>query len=110
MSPEQAELTSQDIDTRSDIYSLGVLLYELLTGAQPFNPKTLHEAAFDEILRVIRSEDPPKPSTRLLNLGEEATNVAASRRTDIRTLSKRLHEELEWIPLKAMRKEKGPAV
>jgi len=106
MSPEQAELTSQDIDTRSDIYSLGVLLYELLTGILPFEPQTLRAAAFDEILRVIREDDPPRPSTRLLALGKEATPVAVSRRTDVKTLAKRLGKELEWIPLKAMRKER----
>jgi serine/threonine protein kinase/predicted Zn-dependent protease len=106
MSPEQAELTNRDIDTRTDIYSLGVLLYELLTGALPFDDTTLCSVAFDEVLRIIRDQDPPRPSARLLSLGEEATRVAASRRTDIRTLSRRLHRELEWIPLKAMRKER----
>ncbi|MHC4093823.1 MAG: serine/threonine protein kinase, partial [Planctomycetota bacterium] len=73
MSPEQAELTAQDIDTRSDIYALGVLLYELLTGALPFDPKTLRQAAFGEIQRIIREQEPPKPSTRLSSLGDEST-------------------------------------
>jgi parallel beta-helix repeat protein len=107
MSPEQAEMAGQDIDTRTDIYSLGVLLYELLTGALPFEPKTLREAAFAEIQRIIREQDPPRPSTRLTSLGEEAKKVAESRRTAVATLAKRLHKELEWIPLKAMRKERA---
>jgi serine/threonine protein kinase/Tfp pilus assembly protein PilF len=106
MSPEQAEMTTQDIDTRSDIYSLGVLLYELLTGALPFEPKTLRQVAFGEIQRIVREEKPPRPSTRLSSLGEEATKVAQSRRTEVATLTKRLKKELEWIPLKAMRKER----
>ena len=72
MSPEQAELSGVDVDTRSDIYSLGVLLYELLTGTTPFDSETLKQAAFDEMRRIIREEEPPKPSTRLSTLGDHA--------------------------------------
>ena len=70
MSPEQAEMSGLDIDTRSDIYSLGVLLYELLTGTTPFDRKRLSQAAYDELIRIIREEEPPKPSTRLCRSGE----------------------------------------
>jgi serine/threonine protein kinase len=106
MSPEQANLTSQDVDTCSDIYSMGVVLYELLTGALPFDRRTLEREGLAGIQRIIREEDPPRPSARLLSLGEEAVTIAKSRRTDVKRLARLLHKELEYIPLKAMRKER----
>jgi serine/threonine protein kinase/Flp pilus assembly protein TadD len=107
MSPEQIELANEDIDTRSDIYSLGVLLYELLTGVLPFDSDTLRTGGIENIRKVIRETDPKTPSTRLTRLGEKAATIAQNRQMEIQTLKKHLRKELEWIPLKAMRKERS---
>src|SRR3712207_6876978 len=104
MSPEQAEMSGIDIDTRSDVYSLGVLLYELLTGTTPFDPKELRSRAYAEIQRMIREVDPPRPSTRVDSLGETLAAVAARRRTEPRRLGPLMRGELDWIVLKAMEK------
>ena len=106
MSPEQSKFNQLDIDTRSDIYSLGVLLYELLAGSTPFEGKRLHEAAFDEMLRIIREEEPPKPSTRLSSI-DTLPSVAANRHTEPARLSKDVRGELDWIVMKALEKDRN---
>ncbi|MEJ2700913.1 MAG: serine/threonine protein kinase [Sedimentisphaerales bacterium] len=106
MSPEQAGEASEDIDIRSDIYSLGVVLYQLLTGVLPFDSDALREGGIDHVRQVIREQDPKTPSNRLSNLGDCAETVAQQRQTNVTSLARRLHRELEWIPLKAMRKDR----
>ncbi len=133
MSPEQAEMAETDIDTRSDVYALGVILYELLAGALPFDPKTLRSGGYAAIQKTIREVDPPRPSTRLSQMSDVVggmsesgapgapsqptphishptstmTGIADRRRSTLPDLLRTLRSELEWIPLKAMRKDRA---
>jgi tetratricopeptide (TPR) repeat protein/tRNA A-37 threonylcarbamoyl transferase component Bud32 len=107
MSPEQAEMTGIDVDTRSDVYSLGVLLYELLTGTTPLDKERLKQAAFDEVRRIIREEEPPRPSTRLSTMGEQARGVSARRNSDPKRLGRLMRRELDWVVMKALEKERA---
>jgi serine/threonine protein kinase/Flp pilus assembly protein TadD len=106
MSPEQAGLSSLDIDTRTDVYALGVLLYELLTGTTPFDAERLRQAAYDEMRRIIREEEPPKPSTPISALGQAATTISARRRSDPKRLSRLFRGELDWVVMKALEKDR----
>jgi tetratricopeptide (TPR) repeat protein len=106
MSPEQAEMGGLDIDTRTDIYALGVLLYELLTGALPFDRKDLRQAGLAEIQRIIREKEPPRPSTRITQLGPASTEAAMNRHTEPRRLASELRGDLDWITMRALEKDR----
>ncbi len=106
MSPEQVAMSGNDVDTRSDIYSLGVLLYELLTGSTPFDCDTFRRAAIGEVQRIIREVDPPSPSTRLSELGATLSTISSNRQADVRKLTHALRGELDWIVMKALEKDR----
>jgi serine/threonine protein kinase/tetratricopeptide (TPR) repeat protein len=106
MSPEQAEMSGLDIDTRSDVYSLGVLLYELLTGTTPFAAEELMAEGFAEMMRIIREDDPHRPSTRLSSLGPSAAQTARQRHTDVARLGNLLRGDLDWIVMKCLEKDR----
>src|SRR5579884_2081406 len=107
MSPEQAGQSGLDVDTRSDIYSLGVLLYELLTGTTPFDKARLCEVGYDEMRRIIREEEPPKPSTRISTLGQAVTTISTQRQSEPKRLSQLFRGELDWIVMKALDKDRN---
>jgi serine/threonine protein kinase len=107
MSPEQAEWSGLDIDTRSDVYALGILLYELLTGTTPLERAKLHQAGYAEILKRIKEEEPPRPSTRLSASGQALASIAARRGTEPAKLARLVRGELDWIVMKALEKDRA---
>ena len=107
MSPEQADSDGTDVDTRTDVYSLGVMLYELLVGTTPFDAKQLRSAAFEAMRKMIREQEPPKPSTRLSGLGDTLATVAGNRGTDARRLGEAVKGELDWIVMRAIEKDRS---
>ena len=106
MSPEQAEMSGLDVDTRTDVYALGVLLYELLVGALPYDSKTLRQGGFDEIRRRLRDDEPPRPSTRISALSTDPDAAARRPKAEAVAISKQLRGDLDWIVMKAMEKDR----